>query len=125
MGIGSMVAVACGGAAGACGRYAISQWASATPLGKSFFYGTLIANVFGCVLIGVMFGLLERGWLDIIPGKDLVAASFCGALTTFSTFSMETFTALRNGEIGKGVANLVLSTVLCLMGVAFGVHLAS
>lgn len=125
MGIESIVAVAVGGAAGACSRYAIGKWAGATALGKGFYYGTLIANVLGCVIIGVMFGFLGRGMLAVFPWHDVISEGFCGALTTFSTFSMETFTALNNGEIGKGVANLVISMVLCLMGVAFGVHLAA
>lgn len=124
MGGFNILAVACGGAAGAWCRHAIGQWAS-DRLGRSFFYGTLIANVLGCFLIGVAFSLIGRGGPGSFPWHDLVAEGFCGALTTFSTFSMDTFRALNNGEITRGVANLVVSMALCLAAAAIGVRLAA
>lgn len=120
----SILAVACGGAVGAFCRYKIGQWAT-TGLGKSFPYGTLIANVLGCFLMGVVAAAIGRGLLAAFPWHDLIAEGFLGALTTFSTFSMDTFKALYNGEISKGVINLVVSMVLCLVGVALGFHLVA
>lgn len=118
----SILAVAVGGAVGAYCRYKIGQWAT-TGLGKRFPYGTLIANVLGCFLMGLVVAAIARGYLSAVPWHDLIAEGFLGALTTFSTFSMDTFKAMYNGEISKGVINLVVSMVLCLVGVALGYHL--
>lgn len=118
----SILAVAVGGAVGAYCRYTIGQWAT-TGLGRRFPYGTLIANVLGCFLMGLLVAAIARGYLSAVPWHDLIAEGFLGALTTFSTFSMDTFKAMYNGEISKGVINLVVSMVLCLVGVALGYHL--
>ena len=118
----SILAVAVGGAAGAYCRYAIGRWATA-GLGKRFPYGTLIANVLGWFIMGLTAAALAKGYLAAVPWHDLIAEGFLGALTTFSTFSMDTFKAMYNGEISKGVINLVVSLVLCLMGVTLGYRL--
>lgn len=118
----SILAVAAGGAAGAYCRYKIGQWTAAGP-GKRFPYGTLIANVLGCFIMGLAAAAVARGHMAAGPWRDLIAEGFLGALTTFSTFSMDTFKAMYNGEISKGVINLVVSLVLCLAGVALGYRL--
>lgn len=115
----SMLTVAAGGAAGAYCRYAIGLWTANGP-GKRFPYGTLIANVLGCFLMGLVTAAIAGGHLAAAPWRDLVAEGFLGALTTFSTFSIDTFKAMYNGEISKGVINLVVSLALCLAGMALG-----
>lgn len=120
----SILAVAVGGALGAYCRYTIGQWAMAGP-GKSFPYGTLIANVVGCFIMGLVMAAMARGFISAVPWHDFIAEGFLGALTTFSTFSLDTFKAMYNGEISKGVINLVVSVVLCLAAVGMGYHLVA
>ena len=118
----SLLITATGGALGACCRYALGRWAD-RALGMGFPCGTLLANVLGCFLMGLTAAAISRGLLAASPWHDLIAEGFLGALTTFSTFSMDTFRAMYNGEISKGVINLVVSLTLCLTGVALGFRL--
>lgn len=117
--IANMLWVAGGGALGAFARFWISAWAAAR-IGKNFPYGTLSANVLGCFLMGLVAGLLQTALIPNIPWRDFLAEGFLGALTTFSTFSMDTFAAFRDGQPGKGVLNAVLNVVLCLCAVTLG-----
>jgi CrcB protein len=112
--------IAAGGAAGAVLRY----WASTgvyAMLGRDFPYGTLAVNVAGSLLIGLLtVMLLER--FDLDPQwRAAVLIGLLGAFTTFSTFSLETFYLLEQGELAKAVANVVLSVVLCLVATWVGI----
>ncbi|MCH5277175.1 MAG: fluoride efflux transporter CrcB [Desulfovibrionaceae bacterium] len=118
----SILMVAAGGALGAYCRYALGRWADRGP-GTRFPCGTLLANVLGCFLMGLTAAAISRGLLAAAPWRDLIADGFLGALTTFSTFSMDTFRAMHKGRIFTGVINLVVSLVLCLTGVALGYRL--
>ena len=62
-------------------------------------YGTFIVNIIGCLIIGVLFGLTERGNLISHEWRMFLAVGFCGGLTTFSTFSLENLAFLREGNI--------------------------
>ena len=69
--------------------------------------GTLVVNVLGSGLLGVVLGLGPgRAWLA------LLGVGFCGAYTTFSTFTLEVWDALREQRVPALVANLALSLVL-------------
>lgn len=118
----SMAMVATGGALGAYCRYALGRWIDGR-LGPCFPYGTLMVNALGCFLMGLTAAAMSRGVLAAAPWRDLIAEGFLGALTTFSTFSMDTFKALSSGDIPKGLLNLVISLALCLAGVALGCRL--
>jgi CrcB protein len=112
--------IAGGGAAGAVLRY----WASTgvyAMLGRDFPYGTLVVNVAGSLLIGLLtVMLLER--FDLDPQwRAALLIGLLGAFTTFSTFSLETFYLLEQGELAKAVANVVLSVVLCLVATWVGI----
>jgi CrcB protein len=112
--------IAAGGAAGAVLRY----WASTgvyAMLGRDFPYGTLAVNVAGSLLIGLLtVMLLER--LDLEPQwRAALLIGLLGAFTTFSTFSLETFYLLEQGELAKAVANVLLSVVLCLVATWVGI----
>ena len=112
--------IAAGGAAGAVLRY----WASTgvyAMLGRDFPYGTLAVNVAGSLLIGVLtVMLLER--MDVDPQwRAALLIGLLGAFTTFSTFSLETFYLLEQGELAKALSNVLLSVVLCLVATWLGI----
>lgn len=103
--------VVLGGAVGAPARYLVDQLLQ-TRLGRAFPWGTLAVNVAGSLLLGLVAGLVAAdraaGWVLTVVG-----AGFCGALTTFSAFSFETF---RLAEAGRWVAALLNVTVSVALG---------
>ena len=80
--------VAGGGALGAYCRFQLSAWFAAW-LGKGFPYGTLFVNVFGSFIMGLLVGAIKMDAVPFIPWHDFIGEGFLGALTTFSTFSMD------------------------------------
>ena len=117
-----LVFIALGGAVGAILRYGASIGIYSL-FGRSFPYGTLFVNVFGSLLMGVLtVMLLER--FDIgAEWRAAVLVGLLGSFTTFSTFSIETLYLLEQGESMRAVVNMVLSVLLCLAAVWFGVLL--
>lgn len=127
--------VAFGGALGAVLRYLASNWAHrctqavATSMGNtpwagfvaSFPWGTWLVNVVGSGFLGLLlaWSLGESAWLPE-PYRLFLAVGVCGALTTFSTFSAETLTALQAGAVRLALANVVLSVVIGLAACAVG-----
>ncbi len=116
------LAVAGGGALGSILRFwlatALYAW-----LGRAFPLGTLVVNVLGCFLIGLLtHGLLERGVSPEWRAGLLIGV--LGGFTTFSTFSWETVSLLLAGETLKAIVNIVLSVLLCLLATASGLWLA-
>lgn len=110
--------VALGGALGATLRYAISQ----IPYKSAFPILTLITNLIGAFLIGIITGIAVNKNLS----KNVILflkTGFCGGFTTFSTFSLEAFTLIKNQQIALAVIYMVLSLILCLIGVFGGVLL--
>lgn len=112
-----IVLVACGGAAGALLRFWLS---GLIPSRFGFPCGTLLVNTLGCFVMGVLAGLLTARLLPAHPWHDLVGEGLLGALTTFSTFSMDSFTLFRTGKWITGACNVVISLLLCLSATAAG-----
>ena len=119
MSITSLLAVGTGGALGAIGRWGLSL----LPFRGEFPLLTLVTNLLGAVLIGFIAGWAGRGRLS--PGWTLFwKTGVCGGFTTFSTFSLESLTLLEKGRWLLGGSYMVLSVVLCLLGVALGQRLS-
>ena len=116
----ALLLIACGGAVGAVLRYGTSI-SVYSLLGRGFPYGTLFVNVSGSLLMGILSVLmLER--FDIGPEwRAAVLVGVLGSFTTFSTFSIETLNLLEQGDLMRAMANIVLSVLICLVAVWFGV----
>ena len=116
----ALVFIAIGGAFGAVLRYGASI-SIYSVLGRGFPYGTMFVNVSGSLLMGLLSVIL----LDRFdPGPEWRAAVLVGVLgsfTTFSTFSLETLNLLEQGDVMRAFANIVLSVMVCLAAVWFGV----
>lgn len=78
-------------------------------------YGTLGVNVLGCLIIGLVYGFSEKGNVLSPEWRLFLATGICGGFTTFSTFSYENLTLLRDGEVGYAIVYTVLSVVVGLI----------
>ncbi len=116
-----------GGAFGSASRWLLTR-AAARFLGSAFPWGTHIANLAGCFMIGFTLGLVEHG----IGGRRLrpfAVVGFLGGLTTFSSFAYETLDFMRKGAWLKAAANFGLDGLgglgLAALGLALGIALAA
>lgn len=119
------IAIMIGSALGGCARYFVSG-AIARRLGETFPWGTMTINITGAFLIGI-FGALAThpGSVFASPNPWLFAVTgFLGCYTTVSSFSLQTLTLARSGELMPALGNIVASVGLCLTAVACGFLLA-
>jgi CrcB protein len=94
----------------------------AQRFGETFPFGTLVVNIVGSFLIGVLAGLLPRlpnHGLAIVL-QQLLIVGVCGGFTTFSSFSLQTYNLITKGRWLSALSNIVFSTGLCFLGVAVG-----
>lgn len=117
-----LFAIAVGGAVGAIMRFAMSNGVYKL-FGRDFPYGTLAVNVLGSLLIGVLFILLIEKLAVAAEWRAGLLVGLLGAFTTFSTFSLETFTLMENGAFIKAGLNVFISVVLCLAATWLGISL--
>ena len=117
--------VGVGGFLGAQARYGLSNFAS-RKFGTAFPYGTIIINLSGSLLLGLFLGLVDRAILTDAAYRWLVAVGFCGGYTTFSAYTYETLTLLREGKpFGALAANLVGSYAVGLLAALAGFGLGN
>lgn len=116
--------VGIGGFIGACLRYIISI-SSSRILGTEFPYGTIIVNILGGFLIGLIMELSLTPNIISPNLKLFLTTGIMGGLTTFSTFSFETVTLFNNGSYILAGLNAVLNLFLSLAGVILGKYLAA
>jgi fluoride exporter len=111
MKIAATIAVFCAG--GGLTRYYLSGWVYGL-LGRAFPYGTFAVNIIGAYLIGLIMELGLRSTLLSDTLRIGLTVGFMGGLTTFSTFSYETFKLLEDGQFGVAFANVIGSVIVCL-----------
>ena len=100
-----------GGSLGALSRYAVGLLA-VRFFGSRFPFGTLAVNLVGCFLIGLSFSLSERGSDIMNPSIRLFfVTGYLGALTTFSTFALETVNTMRMESILAALPNFLLNNI--------------
>ena len=121
--IENTIAVLCGGAAGAVCRFKLNA-AIMSGLTMTFPLGILCINVLGGFLMGLLQGAMKRSGKPFTVGYSLLGTGFLGGFTTFSTFSLESLSLLEKGRWLLGGSYMVLSVVLCLLGVALGQRLS-
>ena len=116
-----LFAVACGGALGAMLRYGL-QIALVTSF--KLPVATLLANVIGSFAIGCLFVLIEEKHLLSEWLKPLFMTGLLGALTTFSSFSLDTVRLFESGQVGAAFANIILNVLLTIVAAFAGIYLS-
>ena len=113
------IAIAAAGALGALARWGLGSWFGQRF--PTFPWGTLVINVSGSFVLGVLFAaLVERG-IGSPMLRVALMTGLLGAYTTFSTFSLETFRLIEDGAMRSALANVGLSLVMGLVAVWLGV----
>ena len=110
IGIGSFIGGIC--------RYLLSLLVQ-SRFALHFPLGTLIVNVIGCLLIGVVFGLAEKGMVTD-EWRLFLATGILGGFTTFSAFSNETIGLLRTGQPGYALVYVTASVAIGLLATYIG-----
>ena len=108
-----------GGFIGSALRYWMSVMVYRS-LGQDFPYGTLLVNLVGCLLIGLLMSLFEHRFVVSPNVRILLSIGVLGGFTTFSSFSYETISLVREGSYYLGMINVFLNVSLCLAGTAIG-----
>jgi CrcB protein len=116
--------VLAGGAAGTGFRYFLSSLIYSKVRQPTFPYANLIINVSGSFLIGLLAELFEARLLVSPTTRIALLTGVLGGYTTFSSFAFETFSLVRDGQMGLAVLNVSASMVLGLGAVWLGIRLA-
>ena len=111
------------GLLGTLGRYALSG-IIARRFGETFPTGTLVVNVVGCFLAGFLFSLMQDRFLVNDVVRTAIMIGFLGGFTTFSSFGLQTFTLMRDGEMWLATINVLVSNAAGLLTVWAGYSLA-
>ena len=111
--------VALGGLVGSVARYLLAGWVQNLN-GAQFPYGTLVVNVLGSFILGIVMTIsLERGLISP-EVRILLSTGLCGGFTTMSTFSYETVALLQYDNPSAALGNVALTLAGCLSAVWLG-----
>jgi len=114
-----IILVGLAGLVGTLSRYWLSGFV-ARQYGETFPWGTMAVNLVGCFLAGAVFYVTEERFLISPTIRTIILIGFLGGFTTFSSYGLQTFTLLRDGEFGLATLNVAASNVFGLLMVWIG-----
>ncbi len=117
----AVLLIGSGGFIGSVLRYLTSLFVQNKAL-STFPLGTLVVNIIGCLVIGVIFAFSERGFVNP-EWRLFLATGICGGFTTFSAFSNETMGLLRDGQTLYAFGYIAASVILGLLATFIGISL--
>ncbi len=112
-----------GGGLGSVLRFIIGKYLNNTVTGIP--YGTFAANILGCLVIGIIFGLALKNNTFSQNQVLFLATGFCGGFTTFSAFAYENHLFLKSGDFMSFAVYTIASFAIGFLAVFFGMHLVS
>jgi CrcB protein len=116
--------VALGSALGGVLRYWVSG-AVGERIGETFPWGTVVVNVVGSALIGVVAAWVDSARMALPPeAREFLMIGLFGGFTTFSSFSLQTLRLAQDGDWTRAIANIMISVLACLVAVFLGYKLA-
>jgi fluoride exporter len=110
------------GALGALARYQLGAVVQKAA-GTSFPWSTIVINILGCFLFGLVWSLATDRGLISPDQRTILLAGFMGAFTTFSTFAFETQTLLGDGQNMRALANVAVQVVIGIAAIYAGIAL--
>lgn len=117
--IKSLLIVGIGSFFGGALRYYLS-FLMKTVCNQDFPWGTLLVNLIGCFLFGVVFAIFNRASSPTNTWCLLLTTGVCGGFTTFSAFAHESVQMLQNGNLLGFASYIVISIILGLLLIALG-----
>jgi CrcB protein len=120
--VGQLLAIACGGALGALGRFGLQQWVHSLYVGR-FPLAIFLTNTIGSLCLGLLYVLItERGMLPE-AWRPFLMVGLLGAFTTFSTFSFDSLRLIEQGYWLMALSNIFANILFGLVGVYIGMSL--
>lgn len=92
-----LIFIGAGGFLGSISRFLVGRYFQDLFL-SAFPYGTFMVNILGCLFLGILYGIFDRTGFISPEWKMFLVVGFCGGFTTFSTFSMDNLSLLRDGD---------------------------
>jgi len=117
-----ILAVGIGGALGAISRYLTMIWVSKL-LGMGFPFGTLVVNMLGSLLMGMVVEAMALKFSAPMEVRALIAVGFLGSFTTFSTFSLDVVGLVNNGHYQHAGLYILGSVLLSIGALLLGLRL--
>ncbi|MDE0781000.1 MAG: fluoride efflux transporter CrcB [Alphaproteobacteria bacterium] len=118
-----ILAIALGGAAGAVGRHFVNV-GMVSLVGHGFPWGTLVVNVVGSLIMGVLIHAMATSWTVSPELRALMTVGALGAFTTFSTFSLDVVLLYERGQVGLAAIYVIVSVTLSVGALFVGLKLA-
>ena len=119
--IRNIIAVGAGSFIGGIARYLVSL--AMKGISKGFPWATLLVNLLGCLIIGLLWGFLSRNASESTSWGLFLTVGLCGGFTTFSTFSKEALAMLQTGQIWGFASYIALSILAGIALVALGYYI--
>ena len=119
--IRNIIAVGAGSFIGGIARYLVSL--AMKGISKGFPWATVLVNLLGCLIIGLLWGFLSRNASESTSWGLFLTVGLCGGFTTFSTFSKEALTMLQTGQIWGFASYIALSILAGIALVALGYYI--
>lgn len=116
----SVLAVSVGAVIGANLRWALGLWLNASY--HAIPWGTLVANLSGGWLVGLLIGFFSHSSALAPEWRLFAITGLCGALTTFSTFSLEMFAAMQEGKWAMAITGILLHVAGSILMTALGIY---
>ena len=120
--IKNILAVGAGSFIGGAARYLVSL--AMKGIGKGYPWATLTVNLVGCLMIGLLWGLLSRNAAENTSWGLFLTVGLCGGFTTFSTFSKEALAMLQTGQMWGFASYIAISVLAGIALVALGYYIA-
>ena len=119
--IRNIIAVGAGSFIGGIARYLVSLVMKG--ISKGFPWATLLVNLLGCLIIGLLWGFLSHNASESTSWGLFLTVGLCGGFTTFSTFSKEALTMLQTGQIWGFASYIAISILAGIALVALGYYI--